>query len=99
MRRFNTTTVNAKEFDRLANKAAIVGTSFCERAWSQGEKSPQNRAIHVLLHWWAVGHDPARHLLRCTTCKGRGVVPYIQKHFPVDCFFCKGTGRDEGKKL
>lgn len=46
------------------------------------------RAQRLYLHWWALGHDPAR-ALRCPECEGDG------KHEGWDdvrCPHCSGRG-------
>lgn len=95
-RMFNTTTLSASGINVRVTESAARAAFFKTRQWSR-VKSPSTRAINLMLHWWAVGHDPGKHLLRCEECRGCGmVVGYIGA---PDCHHCGGTGRTEEKKL
>lgn len=66
------------------------------RGWSLFP-SRRNRGIRLLLHWWALGHDPAR-ALRCPRCHGSGMALLVQERSPYRyagdprCAFCHGRG-------
>jgi hypothetical protein len=54
------------------------------------------RARRLLLHWWAIGHDPAR-ALRCPECDGIGSVLEDDTcdcggRHDVPCPDCNGRG-------
>ena len=48
----------------------------------------QFRGDRLLLHWWALGHDPAR-ALRCPECDGDG---RHEGWDDVRCPYCQGRG-------
>jgi hypothetical protein len=86
MRRFRLDSASAKEADRLQSRAFN---------WKYDRGSDLARAMRasaLLLHWWAVGHDPRRALNRCSYCLGSGVE--AGTFATVDtCADCGGTGR------
>lgn len=64
-------------------------------------KAPLYRGVRLLLHWWAVGHDPKRALNRCEDCwePGSGCMRIQFEHGwhtyddIGECTACNGTGR------
>ena len=93
-RRFKTEPVTAEGIEELRDQV-VYRSNF-------GLRYAAERARRLLLHWWAAGHDPRRHVLRCEECEGQGAVWDIDEFDGVlgrPCASCDGTGRDEGKKL
>ena len=51
------------------------------------------RATQLLLHWWAIGHDPHR-MIRCPRCDGAGTLD-VARHRSIShvpCRPCHATG-------
>lgn len=80
MRRFRTESVSAEEMQEL-----FVGF------W----RGFRDREMRLLLHWWAVGHDPRRHVLACEECEGKRYVVFCGD--AVECEYCSSTGRRDRK--
>ena len=64
-RRFKTEPVSARMMIKLTERAAMP----------HGDYSKQERAVRILLHWWAQGHNPARNVATCRQSSGTGVQP------------------------
>ena len=92
-RRFKTEPVSARMMIKLTERAAMP----------HGDYSKQERAVRILLHWWAQGHNPARNVATCRECGGDGreavfgdKCPACKRARPLlvsPCPPCNGTGK------
>ena len=76
-----------------AGEAYGQAVALCRRSGIMRAK----RASRLLLHWWGLGHDPAR-ALRCPECHGSGMALLVQERSPYRyagdprCHACRGRG-------
>lgn len=110
-RRFNLHPVPAGEIEDLSDRAAAFVFRAQNNHVRNGDVAGAHwRARKLLLHWWAVGHDPRRALDRCEDCRWEGTgldqrsVEYCMSSYDevIECKTCKGTGRaavSEWRKL
>ena len=88
-RKFKTEPVSARMMIKLTERAAMP----------HGDYSKQERAVRILLHWWAVGHNPARNVATCRECKGKGghwgwhCGLGGRAYTLIPCPSCNGTGK------
>lgn len=85
MRKFRLDSASSKEVQLMAH-----------RLWDglKMDWDSSARAERLLLHWWAVGHDPRRALNSCRNCNNGGV-DWYHDSAAADCSECNGTGRRE----
>ena len=64
-----------------------------ERLWADHwpARAIGSRAQALFLHWWGVGHNPARHVLACPDCEGSGNAGAGYAEHP--CPWCHGERR------
>ena len=88
-RKFKTEPVSARMMIKLTERAAMPHDDY----------SKQERAVRLLLHWWAVGHNPERNVTTCRECRGERSTREIvwingAAHWrDMDCKACNGTGK------